>query len=200
MAKSISTSTTFSQELPPARAFQLRQRQLQSQGLERRALPGGQDVSVPAVPHPVRLHLEAEVLDRIERKTEAHDDERGRAAELVDQVVHVAGRPVPLQVLPAEEAVLGGVPAEVEQARLRVVEPGIALLLRLEERSSSRRSPDDSGWSLISGGSRAPIVLATEAERLALSPKTTRTTRWSRIAMIFCFVASSPKGARGPSK
>src|SRR5208282_1280392 len=41
---------------------------------------------------------------------------------------------------------------------------------------------------------------AAAAERLALSMNTTMTTRWSRMSMIFCFVALSPKGARGPSK
>ena len=39
----------------------------------------------------------------------------------------------PSQVLPAEQAVLGGVPAEVEQAGLGVVQVGVALPLVLQE-------------------------------------------------------------------
>ena len=58
------------QQLPPARAVQLRHRQLEAQGLERRALPGSQDVDLAAVLHPVRLHLEAQVLDGVQGQAE----------------------------------------------------------------------------------------------------------------------------------
>ena len=98
-------------------------------------------------------------------------------------------------------AVLGGVPAEVELARLRVVQLRVALAAGRRGTARARaRSAATAGSSLIAGCRSAPIVFAAEAERLALSMKTIMTTRWSRMSMIFCFVAVSLKGARAPSK
>jgi hypothetical protein len=82
-----------------------------------------------------------------------------------------------VQILPPEQPILGGIPAEVEQAGLRVVEVRVAPPLVLEESLELPPEPVDPGPVLDRRIRRVPIALATEAERLALSPKTTMTTR-----------------------
>ena len=69
----------------------------------------------------------------MDRQAEAQDHEIRGAAEFVAQVVHVSFAPIPLLVVPAQELVPAGVPAEAEHARLGVVQMGVAFLLIVEE-------------------------------------------------------------------
>ena len=126
-------------------------------------------------------------------------DERGRAAELVDQVVHVARDPVPLQVVPAELAGRGSRPSRSRTGRPGGRRAGRTLALVVEEALQLAADLGDPGLvpdRRLRAGRRSSW--RPTAERLALSTKTTMTTRWSRsVHDLLLRVASSREWGQG---